>query len=72
MGYNMFNEVLDNNNITKDEIYAFMNIGAYKLGKLREKKICAVTPGNNITYFKITSQLPGGHMPLNQCYTFVR
>ena len=27
--HNIFNEILDNNNIPKDEIYAFINIGAY-------------------------------------------
>ena len=65
MGNNIFNEILDNNNITKDEIYDFINIGAYQQGKLSEKKICAVTPGNNLTYLNITSQLPWRHMPLS-------
>ena len=32
MGNNILNEVLDNNNITKDEIYAFINTGAYQQG----------------------------------------
>ena len=58
MGNNIFNEILDNNNITKNEIYNFINIGAYQQGKLPEKKMCAITPGNNITYLNITSQLP--------------
>ena len=30
MGNNNFNEILDNDNITKDEIYTFINIGAYQ------------------------------------------
>ena len=65
MGNNILNEVLDNNNITKDEIYAFINIGAYQQGKIPEKKIRAVTAGNNLTYLNITSQLTGGHTPLS-------
>ena len=65
MGNNNFNEILDNDNITKDKIYAFVNIGAYQQGKLLEKRICAVTPGNNLTYLNITSQLPGGHTNLS-------
>ena len=65
MGNNIFNKILDNNNITKDEIYDFINIGAYQQGKLSEKKICAVTPGNNLTYLNIASQLPGDHTPLS-------
>ena len=65
MGNNIFNQILDNNNMTKDEIYAFINIGAHQQGKLPEKKICSVTLGNNITYLNITLQLPGGHMPLS-------
>ena len=28
MGGKFFNDILDDNNITKDEIYAFINIGA--------------------------------------------
>ena len=52
--HNMFNEILDNNNITKDEIYDFINIGAYQQGKTSEKKIRAVTAGNNLTYLNIT------------------
>ena len=63
MGNNILNEILDNNNITRDEIYDFINIVAYKQGKLPEKKICVVTPGNNLTYINITSQLPGDHTP---------
>ena len=63
MGNNIFNEILDDNNTTKDEIYDFINIGAYQQGKIPEKKRCAVTAGNNITYLNITSQLPGGNMP---------
>ena len=59
MGNNIFNEVLDNNNITKYEIYNFISIGAYQQGKLPEKKMCAITPWNNLSYFNITSQLPG-------------
>ena len=60
MGNNIFNEILDDNNITKDEIYAFINICAYLQGKSPKKKICAVTPGNNLTYLSTTSQLTGG------------
>ena len=63
MGTNIFNEILDNNNIAKDEKHDFINIGAYQQGKLPEKKICAVTPANNLTYLNITSQLLGGHTP---------
>ena len=62
---NIFNEILDNNNITKDEIYAFINIGAHQKGKILENKICAVTEGGNLTYFNITSQLPGDQTPLS-------
>ena len=65
MGNNILNEILDNNNITKDEIYAFINIGAYQQGKIPEKKICAVTAEHNLTYLNITSHLPGGHTPLS-------
>ena len=65
MGNNNFNEILDNDNITKDEIYVLINIGAYQQGKLPEIRICAVTPGNNLTYLNITLQLPGGHTPLS-------
>ena len=65
MGDNVLNEISDNNNITKDEIYDFINIGAYQQGKLSEKKICAVTPGNNLNYLNITSLLPGDHTPLS-------
>ena len=65
MGNNIFNEILDNNNITKDEIYDFINIGAYQQGKLLKRKIFSVTPGNNLTYLNITSQLPGDHTPLS-------
>ena len=61
--HNIFNEISDNNNITKDEIYAFINIGAYQREKILDKKICAVTPENNLTYLNITSQLLGGHTP---------
>ena len=32
--HNIFNKILDNNNTTKDEIYAFINIGAYQQGKI--------------------------------------
>ena len=42
---NIFNEILDNNNINKDKIYTFINIGAYQQGKLPEKNICSVTSG---------------------------
>ena len=63
--HNIFNEILDYNNITKYEIYAFINIGAYLQGRISEKKIYAVTPGNNLTYLNITSQIPGGHTPLS-------
>ena len=63
--HNIFNEILDNNNITKDEIYTFTNIGAYQQGKILEKKIRAVTAGNNITYLNITSQVLGGHITLS-------
>ena len=62
---NIFNEILDNNNINKDEIHTFINIGAYQQGKLIEKKIYAVTSGNNLTYLNITSQLPCRLMPLS-------
>ena len=62
---NIFNDILDNNNITKDEIYAFINIGAYQKGKIPENKICAVTEGKNLTYLNITSQLPGDQTPLS-------
>ena len=65
MGNNNFKEILDNDNITKDEIYAFINIGEYQQGKLPEKRIFTVTLGNNITYLNITSQLPGVHTPLS-------
>ena len=65
MGNNILNEILDNNNIPKDEIYAFINIGTYQQGKLSEKKISSVTAGNIITYLNITSQLPGDHTPLS-------
>ena len=65
MGNNIFNEILDDNNITKDEIYAFVNIGAYQQGKLPKKKICAVTPGNNLTYLNIISQLLRDPTPLS-------
>ena len=34
MGDNIFDEILDNNYITKDEIYAFINIGDYQQGKI--------------------------------------
>ena len=64
MGENILNQILDNNYMTKDEIYAFINIGAYQQGKLPENKICAITPGNNLAYLNITSQLMWGHMPL--------
>ena len=63
--HNIFNKILDNNNTTKDEIYAFIDICAYQQGKIPEKKIRTVTAGNNPTYLNITSQLPGGHMPLS-------
>ena len=56
---NIFNEILENNNIAKDEIYAFVNIGAYQQGKLSEKKISAVTAGNNITNLNLISQIRG-------------
>ena len=64
MENNFLNKILDNNNINKDEIYTFINIGSYQQWELPEKKICAVTSGNNLTYLSITSQLPGGHTPL--------
>ena len=60
-----FNEILDNNNITKDYIYAFINIVVYKKGKILEKKIYVVTSGINLTYLNITSQLPGGSTHLS-------
>ena len=63
--HNIFNEILDNNNLTQDEIYAFVNIGAYQQGVIPEKKMFAVTEGNNITYLNITSQIPGGHTLLS-------
>ena len=50
----ILNEILDNNNTTKYEIYAFINIGAYQQGKIPERKIRAVTAGNNLTYLNIT------------------
>ena len=59
MGNNIFNQILDNNNMTKDEIYAFINICAYQQGKLPENKIYAIAPGNNLTYLNITSQRTG-------------
>ena len=65
MGNSIINEILDNNNTTKDEIYDFINIGAYQQGKIPEKKIFAVTSGNNLTYLNTTSQLPGYHTPLS-------
>ena len=65
MGNNIFNEILNDNNITKDEIYDFINIGAYQQGTITEKKILAVTTGNNHTYLNITLQLPGDHTPLS-------
>ena len=55
MGNNIFNEVMDNNDITKDEIYTFVNIGAYQQGNSPGKTVCAVTPENNINYLNITS-----------------
>ena len=61
----IFIDILDDNTITKDEIYAFINICAYLQGKSPKKKICAVTPGNNLTYLNIISQLPGDHTPLS-------
>ena len=65
LDHNIFNEILDNNNITKDEIYAFVNIGAYQHGTISAKKIFSVTAGNNLIYLNITSQLWGGHTPLS-------
>ena len=65
MEHNIFNKILDNNNITKDEIYAFIDIVAYQQGKTPEAIFCAVTAGNNITYLNITSKLPGGHTTLS-------
>ena len=59
LDHKIINEILDNNNITKDEIYAFINIGAYQQGRIPEMKIFAVTAGNNLTYLNITSYLPG-------------
>ena len=55
MGNSIFNEVMDNNDITKDEIYTFVNIGAYQQGNSPGKTVCAVTPENNINYLNITS-----------------
>ena len=65
LGEIIFNEILDNNNVTKDEIYAFTSIGAYQQGKLPENKICVVTAGNYFNYLNFTSQLPQGHTPLS-------
>ena len=65
MGNNIFIEILDNNNIIKDEIYDFINIGAHQQGKSLEMKICAITAGNYLTYINITSQLTGDHTPLS-------
>ena len=62
---NILNEILYNNNFTKDEIYTFINIGAYQQGKIPELKIRAVTAGNNLTYLNITSQLLGGQKKLS-------
>ena len=61
----IFNEILDNNNITKDEIYAFIDIGAYQQGKISEKKIFAIAPGNYLTYLNVNSQVQGGSTPLS-------
>ena len=62
---NIFNEILENHNITKAKIYAFVNISAYQQGKSPEKRICAVTAGNNINILSIPPNYRGGQMPLS-------
>ena len=51
--------------MNRDKIYAFVNIGAYQQEKYPEKKICAITAGNNFTSINITYHLSGGQMPLS-------
>ena len=56
---NIVNDIRKNYNITKDGIYVFLDIGAYKQGRFSEK-ICFITAGNKLTSLDINLHLLGG------------